>query len=98
MVRPEAERSCGGDGGDSCDISAGYGRDDRGDDGKSIRPSLLLLLTRREMCRRRRQVSGLWLKRSVPVLGEMIGIAGDKLSLIKSVRFDVLAASGVRWR
>ena len=29
MVRPEPERSCGGDGGDSCDISAGYGRGGR---------------------------------------------------------------------
>jgi hypothetical protein len=49
------------------------------------------------MGRRRSQVSGLWLKRSMPVLGEMIGIAGERLSLVKSVRFDVVAAGGVRW-
>jgi hypothetical protein len=33
----------------------------------------------------------------MPVLGEMIGIAGDWLSLVKSVRFDVVAAGGVKW-
>jgi len=33
----------------------------------------------------------------MPVLGEMTGIAGERLSLIKSVRFDVVTAGGVRW-
>ena len=66
---------------------------------EEYRPSLLLLLrlTRRRSGRSRSQVSGLWLKRSMPVLGEMTGIAGERWSLIKSVRFDVVAAGGGRW-